>query len=714
MISKNKNIRIITMAFLFMAVLIALGISACSQQYLTFELKPNEYLMGEGSIGAPAGDDSNEVISENFNNSKQLDENDIQEMNDGKAMLVYSKEGYLTFLKGRYYDEKIEDYEDAVKSLNGVASLIGLKAGSEFFCVFGEKDDDGYTYYVFQQRYGNVTVRHATLRVVIGPDGYTAGLSNSFTPDLGIAEEAPAITARDAENIVKTLLSGYDITYYGEHTSQVAVSIHDVTYHAFVVYTSNPSASASTFDMMYYEHFVSYDGRYLYGLPVATLTTDRKDVNKASEYFKNLEQKTYTGTVTLHDGTEKNLTVPVAYSRSDDIYYLADTARMIIVADYYGMFFADRFDFITSKDNTGWDHNHLITYHQYINAYDFYNDMGIKSVDGFGTPIMVCVDYCDKNRVPVDNACYTGMHYGWACFGASKANNYGECLDVVCHEYTHAVTTSSMCGMIYSNETGAINEAYSDIVGNICEMYMGSTSDLSWLVAENSGKAMRSMSNPNSYGQPEYIGDRFYVPAAAVPDAEYNDNGGVHYNNSLLSQVACKLHEAGMSLEEQRSTWVTSISLITPRSGYDELYVALVMSIETNGLDSKYKSIIKEAFEAARLLGDRGLAASAGTRPGCGRISFKVSREIAEKLNLMIAYNASTGESVGTTWADPDGNVSMLIPTGNVIAAFAYGTAETDLVWLFYSPDGVWQASNENTMYISVSEGSVSALSPIG
>ena len=90
------------------------------------------------------------------------------------------------------------------------------------------------------------------------------------------------------------------------------------------------------------------------------------------------------------------------------------------------------------------------------------------------------------------------------------------------------------------------------------------------------------------------------------------------------------------------------------------------------------------------------------------------SREIAEKLNLMIAYNASTGESVGTTWADPDGNVSMLIPTGNVIAAFAYGTAETDLVWLFYSPDGVWQASNENTMYISVSEGSVSALSPIG
>ena len=102
---------------------------------------------------------------------------DIQAMNGGKARILYSDEGYVTFINGRYSDIKVTDHETAVATIQQVAGLLGLNNGSEFFANFVSKDDDGYSYYTFQQRYGELTVEYATLRVIVDPEGNTAGLS---------------------------------------------------------------------------------------------------------------------------------------------------------------------------------------------------------------------------------------------------------------------------------------------------------------------------------------------------------------------------------------------------------------------------------------------------------------------------------------------------------------------------------------------------------
>lgn len=59
----------------------------------------------------------------------------------------------MTFLQGKFSEKKVENYEDAIASIQQIAGLIGLGAGSEFFASFASEDDDGYTYYTFQQRY---------------------------------------------------------------------------------------------------------------------------------------------------------------------------------------------------------------------------------------------------------------------------------------------------------------------------------------------------------------------------------------------------------------------------------------------------------------------------------------------------------------------------------------------------------------------------------
>ncbi len=59
---------------------------------------------------------------------------------------------------------------------------------------------------------------------------------------------------------------------------------------------------------------------------------------------------------------------------------------------------------------------------------------------------------------------------------------FAAALDVVGHELTHAVTEYT-AGLEYQNESGAINEAMSDIFGTLIEFYANDNPD--WLCAED-------------------------------------------------------------------------------------------------------------------------------------------------------------------------------------------------------------------------------------
>ena len=563
------------------------GISACEKtEYEIFELLPNEFLTGETL-------DEDGVIKAG---TKQYTEEDIQNMNGGEANMVFGNEGYLSFLQGKFSENKVENYEQAIEAIQPMAELLGLSAGSEFFCVYGTRDSQGYTYYTFQQRYGELTIAYTGLKIIIDPEGYTAGLSSSFVPNIGFAEETEDIGAEAAENIVLDTQSSYNLTVYSEATHKMAYSYYGQTVNCYAVYTNNPNADSRDFDMKYYEHFVAFNGEYLACYPVASFGTGNTDATRAEDYFASLTSTDTEFTVTTYDGKTETVTVPVAYNENNDTYYLASVERLMAVGYYSDMAQYGQVTFVESKTGTDWRNNDLLAYDRYIKAYDFYASYGLNSVDGMGTPILICT------QMPDDNACYCGIQSGWAYFGASDLNVYSEGMDVVGHEYTHGYTASSLTMHIYSGHTGAINEAFSDIMGNIIEMSYGMTEDTTWAVGENAGGAMRSQSNPALYNQPTAVGDQYY---ADPEDLEY-DNGGVHINNSLLSQMAYKLYAAGLGIEEQADMWMRAIEMLTPRSEYAEVLASLKLSIDITGVDAYYKEFLTEAFmEAGMIEGGR-------------------------------------------------------------------------------------------------------------
>lgn len=159
--------------------------------------------------------------------------------------------------------------------------------------------------------------------------------------------------------------------------------------------------------------------------------------------------------------------------------------------------------------------------HQY-----FMSNHNRNSYNGNGAIIKSYVSY-STNYV---NAFWDGSRM---TYGDGDGVNYGPLvsLDIVGHEIAHGVTEYT-ANLVYSYESGALNESFSDIFGESIENYATGTND--WLMGDQigaggSGGALRSMSNPNQYGDPDtYLGTNWYSGSG--------DNGGVHYNSGVQNK----------------------------------------------------------------------------------------------------------------------------------------------------------------------------------
>ncbi|MEL6730607.1 MAG: M4 family metallopeptidase [Bacteroidota bacterium] len=117
-------------------------------------------------------------------------------------------------------------------------------------------------------------------------------------------------------------------------------------------------------------------------------------------------------------------------------------------------------------------------------------------------------------------------------YGDGDGVNYGPLvsLDIVGHEIAHGVTDFS-ADLVYSYESGALNESFSDIFGEAIENFATGAND--WRMGTDMGiggsGAIRAMDSPNLYGDPDtYGGTNWYTGSG--------DNGGVHINSGVQNK----------------------------------------------------------------------------------------------------------------------------------------------------------------------------------
>jgi thermolysin len=194
-------------------------------------------------------------------------------------------------------------------------------------------------------------------------------------------------------------------------------------------------------------------------------------------------------------------------------------------------------------------------------TYDyFYKRFNRRGLDNADLPIVSLVhpvrriDFFTVVEIVPDffvNAFYAGdgiMVYGVGLpagitIGGQVVDFLSGALDVVAHELTHGVTDYSS-RLIYQNESGALNESFSDMMAVGAEFFFQrpgtGTLQADYLIGEDVIRpgGIRSMSNPGAFGDPDHYSTRF---------TGTDDNGGVHINSAIPSQAFYLAIEGGVN-----------------------------------------------------------------------------------------------------------------------------------------------------------------------
>lgn len=222
-------------------------------------------------------------------------------------------------------------------------------------------------------------------------------------------------------------------------------------------------------------------------------------------------------------------------------------------------------DLASTSDNL-WSDGAVVSAHVYAGfTYDYYfKRFGRKSLNDRDLPLQSLVHPVKRDdfrtTLPSDiiglfylNAFYAGdgiMVYGeglpsnfvTVILGIRQQWNFlAGALDVVGHELTHGVTEFTS-NLVYRNESGALNEAFSDMMGAAIEFFFRPPGNgplqSNYAIGEDvvTPGGLRSMANPSAFGDPDHYARRY---------TGTQDGGGVHTNSGIPNHVFYLAIEGG-------------------------------------------------------------------------------------------------------------------------------------------------------------------------
>ncbi|MBX3230736.1 MAG: peptidase M4 family protein [Labilithrix sp.] len=228
-----------------------------------------------------------------------------------------------------------------------------------------------------------------------------------------------------------------------------------------------------------------------------------------------------------------------------------------------------------------------------------------NAIDGNGGALQSTVHFGRQ----FDNAAWikTGMIYG---DGGQLFRALSVSLDVVGHEFTHGVIEKTS-NLIYKNQSGALNEAVSDIFGAFIEHTVAPDAQKNWLLGEQvvkSGKPLRDMVDPRGGLEPQPRHMNEFVQTT-------QDEGGVHINSGIINNAAYLMTvggtnkvsnvtiKTGIGWEKSEKLWYRANSQYFMQStGFEQAAAGVMSAAKDIGLTQNEQNIVDCAFKATGIV----------------------------------------------------------------------------------------------------------------
>jgi len=514
----------------------------------------------------------------------------------GGMVSILSEYGVPKYLSGDITNVIVRNESDVYQVLEELSSIYKFSSPRNEFDI-NISESEGITYYRLIQLYGGIRVYGQELVVSVDKNGKVLSITGEYVPSIDIKNYS-SIKDNEASNIVKEDFGDGVLILSRE---KVVVPFVDGAREVYLIYASN--------DKEIREYVVDAINGNIINIDDDVI--DNINYKYSSEYLDN----DYINLNEYHDVTEGKLR-----------YQFLDTLRNIEIIDGTDLLIMNN-----SK----------------------YTPLGVDMENGSLVSNSVEGDYNIIEDAVISMKAFEDIYdYYKYNLGSSSLSKIRS---LVYHEYNHSVINNiSALGnnlkKLYvkteENQSGALNEAYSDILSLIID-------GKSWIMASNSDVESivgRDLSNPQRYLKPSKINGENYYPSNSKSVLKYLednnmdslyefDNGGVHINSTVVGYAAYLSYKNGayVDLEEMAKVWYNSLYMLSPTSKFEDAALAVVKTAENLGLDDEHIEIIKSAFYETNILDSgsfklSGVVSSNGTVLSNVKVSVVSINNNSEKL----------------------------------------------------------------------------------
>ena len=445
-------------------------------------------------------------------------------------------------------NQKIIQFNNQVFStavaLNSFSQEYKLNKGNTFLKVYQNTDKTGMIHEKFQQYLNGIKVEFGTAithtlkgRITM-VNGELYGNSKEETVPTITKENAftKAVNAVGATSYLWQDSTQSKLMDYSKPTGELVYFPSILNKTLVLAYKFDIYATAPISRQIVYVD--ANNGNVLFLNPIIKHADKLINTNVLKNSHKKIEEAINATLIAGSADTKYSGTRPIETTFNGTTHLLNDTSRGNGIftyncqktTTYQNTDFTDVDNNWTSAEfnNAAKDNGALDAHWGAEKTYDFWNTVfGRNSFDNNGAAIRSYVHY----DVAYDNAFWNGSVM---TYGDGSSFNILTSIDVCGHEIGHAIC-SYTADLVYANESGAMNEGYSDIWGACIEHFgrtgslTGTLSNSVWLIGEDiSASSLRSMSNPLSRNDPDtYLGTQYYIGTA--------DSGGVHTNSGVLN-----------------------------------------------------------------------------------------------------------------------------------------------------------------------------------
>lgn len=487
------------------------------------------------------------------------------------------------YLDGNIFDDVITNTDSAFSAIESIKDLIGLTDAKSELSLDSINVIDGNKYYRFYQRQGNIPVYGRDIVVASDADGKPLILTSNY---VNLNQKVSIELGVTAEQIQKSVNNYFN-------TNQISIS--EIKEENYVIYSFDKTSKP----VLAYKTIILFDNS-AYEILIDLNTSE---ILQSCQLLENAAEYVYS---------EDNSISTEGWKSEDGKYLLHNDKYNIDVFDV---------DNINTRDENGEIKEDFREYGLSTIASDTnkFGKQGVSLLDN----LIKCNNYYDK----LGDKGFDSIHGGINCSYQSGNNSSGgggiidgkkvaalligknmdsSDVDVVAHEYTHAVTD---CIANFKNTQdnlmpSAIDEGFSDIFGELIEEQVLNLDAPNWCMDSEEISLKRNIINPQEQGNCSNVNDSngsnsyTYAYSTVISHAAY-----LMWNGSDAGLDIFKIDSATLA-----SLWYRSLYLMHSDVTFNQCANAVILTAESmydaGELTQAQLACVRRSFESVGIYAD--------------------------------------------------------------------------------------------------------------